>query len=819
MAGSEPFCSLGSRSKDEIRDENFCDSEIYARERAELSARRREFGGGEADRFAGLAISGGGVRSATFALGLLQALARRDLLKGFDYLSTVSGGGYIGASLSWLTGKNYEAARKAIPGAFGPYGLGSGDFPYGTAPPKDRSQSAHWTGMLRFLRDHAEYLAPGPDIDLLSGIAVVLRGIILNLLVWIPIFTFLFLVLMTGFKWDTWIDLPTLLFGGQTATEASALENSPEIMDLLRPGFINLHELILILGLFFLIWFCAISLVFSAATFFIKRRTGGSGAADNWGARFSYAMRRRFDRWTKNLVPAGLLLVGVGILPYVAARSFEFIDSVGQAGAGALVSGLLSGLYAAKKSQNSMVQTLVLPAIAIVVLVGGLISTCCLAIIVREGGFFVTVSDLDEIELLKAGVGDKVFLGFLVLAIVSGYFVNANYISLHRFYRDRLMEAFMPMPEAVRENRIHKASGANEERLLDISAPETGAPYHLVNTNLILVESEDALYRRRGGDNFVFSRIYCGGDAGGYHPTALFSGGDMTLATAMTISGAAANPNSGWAGTGPTRLRSVSWLMSLLNIRLGYWVRNRHARKFLWYSDKPSHFDIMLSEIGLTPKREGGKWFQLSDGGHFENLAIYELIRRRCPLILVSDAGADPKFEFGDLQNSVRRVSQDFGVKIEFGRAFQDRDTYVKAHEKDGKPPELGERLTYDHYRNRVSSLVPQRKTGFPVDGKVADHGYIIGRITYPARGNAPQEEGVLIYVKAAMLDGLSLETRGYKTDHPDFPHQSTADQFFDPSQFEAYRELGNAIGEDMIEGAGLRQLLAQNWGTAADGG
>jgi predicted acylesterase/phospholipase RssA len=49
----------------------------------------------------GLAFSGGGIRSATFNLGVLQALARKKLLRSMDYVSTVSGGGYIGG---WLMG-------------------------------------------------------------------------------------------------------------------------------------------------------------------------------------------------------------------------------------------------------------------------------------------------------------------------------------------------------------------------------------------------------------------------------------------------------------------------------------------------------------------------------------------------------------------------------------------------------------------------------------------------------------------------------------------------------------------------------------------
>lgn len=807
MAQPGDIDSIGSRTKDEIRGENFCSGEIFARERDLLSARRRVFGGsGPVERFTGLAISGGGVRSATFALGLLQALARHDLLKGFDYLSTVSGGGYIGSCLSWLLGPAYRSAQTAADPAAPEYGLGPRSFPFGTAPPKDRADPVHWQGMLRYLREHAEYLAPNPDISLLSGIAVVARGILLNLLVWIPILIAVFLISMLGVRAPWWPDLRAAVMGhvpGETTLPGPAAS-------LLKPGFLNLHEIVLICGLLGLGLFLAVSLVFSIGTYFIKR----SRHAD-----WSYSQRRLFETRGKFVLPLSLLAIAVGVLPYVAAYLYDSLGDLGGAGGAALLTGILSSLASARKSELSVVRTMVLPALSILVLAGLLIVTCTLALVVREHGGVIALENDYGDWLAQFGIGSPLFLACLGAALLSGYLVNTNYISLHRFYRDRLMEAFMPMPEAIADNEVAKASGANTEELRSISDPATGAPYHLVNTNLILTDSSNSLYRRRGGDNFVMSRIYCGGDAGGYQPTGEFSGGDMTLATAMTISGAAANPNAGWAGTGPTRMRSVSWLMSLLNIRLGYFVRNRKHRKFLWYGDKPSHFDIMLTELGVTPLTERGKWFQLSDGGHFENLALYELIRRRCRLILISDGGADPDFQFGDVQNTVRKVSQDFGVKIEFGRPIFEEADYATPFEEAGGTVDLQDHLTYDHWRNRLSSLVPQRETGFPVGVRVADHGYVVGRVTYPALPDGtPEEEGILIYVKAVMLDGLSLETRGYKADHPDFPHQSTADQFFDPAQFEAYRELGNAIGEDMIRGTRLRTMLARAWG-AADGG
>src|SRR3954453_18554606 len=66
----------------------------------ELERRRQVYRAAHALKFSALCLSGGGIRSASFALGVMQGLADAKLLSKFDYLSTVSGGGYIG---SWLT--------------------------------------------------------------------------------------------------------------------------------------------------------------------------------------------------------------------------------------------------------------------------------------------------------------------------------------------------------------------------------------------------------------------------------------------------------------------------------------------------------------------------------------------------------------------------------------------------------------------------------------------------------------------------------------------------------------------------------------------
>lgn len=237
----------------------------------------------------------------------------------------------------------------------------------------------------------------------------------------------------------------------------------------------------------------------------------------------------------------------------------------------------------------------------------------------------------------------------------------------------------------------------------------------------------------------------------------------MTMATAMAISGAAANPNTGVGGVGLTRNPFVSLLMAFLNLRLGYWAPNPDKTKCT--RRNPNHFDSAWYEIKPDGYAEHKRFIQLSDGGHFENLGLYELIRRQCKLIIVTDGAADPGFDFGDLQNAVRRVRADFGVVIDF--------------DDDNHPRDL---IPHDDL-----------SAGYPRHVKLAKRGYIVGTITYP-----DQSTGTLIYIKTTIIEGLSLELLGYKSAHPDFPDESTADQFFDEDQFEAYRELGYSIAETL---------------------
>jgi hypothetical protein len=364
--------------------------------------------------------------------------------------------------------------------------------------------------------------------------------------------------------------------------------------------------------------------------------------------------------------------------------------------------------------------------------------------------------------------------GIALVALVFSLLVDIDYLTLHRFYRDRLMEAFLPDWDNVWNESSGAAKTADRAALATLQSGRAGfAPYHLINCNLVLVDSRDLTWRERGGDSFVLAPLYCGGNAVGWRSTESFMGGKLSLATAMATSGAAANPNS----LGSMRNALVSLLMTILNVRLGIWVGNpRYAAvQHFW----PNHLVPGLSQV-LTTRgmgfHEQALFVQISDGGHFENLALYELIRRRARLIVLCDGGADPQYRFEDFQRLSRRIGIDFGAAIDIAAS------------------------------KGLQTVCPdkERPFGWPNDRCAAEAGFVLGDIRY-----ADGSTGTLIYVKATLTKGLPPEVLGYAEAHPAFPNQTTADQFFDEEQFEAYRQLGYHLGAQMIADADLKDKLA----------
>ena len=141
------------------------------------------------------------------------------------------------------------------------------------------------------------------------------------------------------------------------------------------------------------------------------------------------------------------------------------------------------------------------------------------------------------------------------------------------------------------------------------------------------------------------------------------------------------------------------------------------------------------------------------------------MIRRRCRLILVIDAGCDADFSFEDLANAVRRISVDLGVAIKF--------------------------YDLERLQKRVDGAVPG-----------GDHAYhAVGEIDY-RKADGAAENGIIVYIKPSYHGSGDARIKGYATANPDFPHETTLDQWFSESQFESYRSLGFEIMDGILKRA-----------------
>ncbi len=304
---------------------------------------------------------------------------------------------------------------------------------------------------------------------------------------------------------------------------------------------------------------------------------------------------------------------------------------------------------------------------------------------------------------------------------------------------------------------------------------------HVVNTALNLVGGDNLAWQQRKAESFSVSPLHSGCYRVGYRRSRDYGGEDgISLGTAIAISGAAASSNMGYYSTSPV----LSLVMTLFNVRLGWWLGNpgpAGADTYRRMSPMYSVIPVIEEAFGLTDDKND--YVYLTDGGHFENLALYEMVLRRCRTIIVSDGGCDGDYSFNDLGNALRKIRIDLGVPVEFAD-------------------------------------VPIYAAAAPADGKRQGCYWAIGKIRYTCvdQGSAAQD-GVLIYIKPAVYgEGEPRDVLQYKQAHPAFPHESTADQFFDEPQFESYRMLGSFIA-DRICGENQAALTLAEFVEHARGG
>ncbi|MFN0193041.1 MAG: hypothetical protein ACKVP5_13870, partial [Aestuariivirga sp.] len=328
-------------------------------------------------------------------------------------------------------------------------------------------------------------------------------------------------------------------------------------------------------------------------------------------------------------------------------------------------------------------------------------------------------------------------IGIAMLALWLLQTPNAN--SLHRLYRDRLSKAFA---FAMKDNAVETR---DTMRVSEIDV--RNAPYHIYNAALNIQGSEKVNQRGRNADLFHFGPRYSGSELTGYVRTPALEGVDpgFNIATAMAVSGAAVSSNMG-----SESIRPLSLTLALMNFRLGYWTRNpREVHKGRTVTPKIFY---LVSEI-FSFLNEESSHIYLTDGGHIENLGIYELLRRRCRVIIAVDAEADPEMNFP---------------------AFVKLQRYARI--------DLGIRITLKWDKIRSTSLAAQTGKATLAAGPHC----AIGRIDY-----SETETGVLIYVKSSVSGDENDYITDYNRRFEPFPHETTGDQFFSEEQFEVYRALG----------------------------
>ncbi|MFV8817347.1 hypothetical protein [Haliea sp. E17] len=707
----------------------------------------------------GLAISGGGIRSASFAIGVIQALnnpglfgAKPSLFAKLRYQSSVSGGGYTGAALSWYQRR------------FGLFPFGNLDTFSGSQNSRDRENQ-----ILSYLRQHGKYLTPH-ELGFASLIATVFSSVVHSLLAYTLLFAVVFLGVVVFADFGPvarLLELPWLgeVFGYFHTLLLALLGGAGEAVDqsdgmaLVLALRAHVVLLFIALAIFSLVGYFLLLLVYAFSSQFRKFFTR------------HYAYRIRVQFWYGRallLAVASLFLATIPVIAHHLIGMRIGVEDHFLLGA-STGSGLLSAIMSfnqLRRSASGKPDSGVVNA-AFTALVSLLLILLLL----------VTSYALGEI-LYRHGSSLSLLLFFLVTLVIC-VTVNVNQISPHKLYRDRLMETFLKDPEVPPDAPLARIGGmANEVLLTDLRDTPHWSPYHLVNCNIILDNAFHPKYRGRLGDSFLLSSRFCGSDATRYVTTDQFIDGQMTLATAMAISGAATNPNAGVAGLGASTTSPVAFLMTFLGLRLGFWVLNPTS----WMGGmsavmRPNYlWPGLPSLLNVFVHSERSAMLELSDGGHFDNSGLYELVRRRLAVIILADGSADPDAKFEDFGNALERIRVDFGVTVR----FRDERLDLTAMQPGSSRGEAGQ-------------------TAFDQRFNLAERGFAIGDIVYPDLPDTPGFVGKLVYIKAVLTRGLPEDLYAYKCAHADFPNHPTVDQFFDERQFESYRELGYQLARQCV--------------------
>ncbi len=787
---------------DQIRTDNFnvvLDDELQGMAHLRGHARR--------DNLVGLAFSGGGIRSATLNLGILQGLAKKGLLNKFDYLSTVSGGGYIGAWFSSLIkhSNHINTVQAELIASTQPH----------SAETRKLTAAEH---ALQWLRSYSNYLTPKTGLftaDTLAAIAqwmtnTLLNQVLLASLLVCLMMTVIFLshseihsALTPAFSLNVELLVHLLDNAWQTSfgkAGAALITISLAVSFHLsrQPCLSTAHATYPILA--FLCGICGIALLFwvmpiQAWQQIIVNYPESSQQAvvtpNLWvglgvpvcsllvsallialmgisGRQIGVSTREWWHRIggiNIGFCTLWLALFGFALyLPYWINHWLGMLDTTEKSMAGIaswLLAFMTSRLGKSKATGNE-------PANSAKGRLTRLLPYIVVTLILLFSGYL-------SYSLYLSPHRGLWFMIALSIVIVGSWRIDINVFSLHNFYRNRLTRCFLGATNPSRKPNSFTGFDSHDD--LAMSALRGQRPTHIVNTALNISDGSQLAWQERKAASFMFSPYYCGfklPDSEVWYDTHYYTGeGGPELGSLMATSGAAASPNMGYH-TNPV----MGFIMTIFNARLGRWFGNPLHENY---------FNRILIKLGKTrwlknpPERQSPFWnlfylikelitntgltsgyLYLSDGGHFENLGIYELVRRRCKLIIAVDVGADGNYEFEDLGNAIRKCKVDFGITININ----------------------------------IDDLLPSRDCKYGAF-KCGSRHFAIGTIDYLGDGN-PDNMGYLVYIKSSLTGDEPADLINFKLQEPSFPHHTTVDQFFSESQFESYRRLGEHIAQHL---------------------
>jgi hypothetical protein len=822
--------------------------------------------GDASERLIGLAFSGGGIRSATTNLGVLQALSRMGVLRLVDYLSTVSGGGYIGGCLASILSvkrsdllpsqdqKNFDfTSRTQLR-----FSTEWKDFPFRPlreptvgGKPGEAFKPGDSERIVAHLRTHGDFLIARRSIfkrEALRAVGNLVAGILYTALLTVLTLAVISLLLLGAAhtlsrdvtRWDTDEDRNKVeaslantelqyLRGESKEPEQRVREATDPVMsdhfshrvgliwdDMTRDirhretgaavaaGFV---VSVLVLAIFLasmkwwegqgrlkpgenrddafeipllrlsagLLWAAAIVVPIvnlqvdagrTSAAWLLQPFFVLAGAYVTaflayslvfaWGGfknREVLWSRRSRSLWGSYLAITLYGTLFALLFAALPAASYA-AHAVGLKGVlapvGSLVVGrlLMTRAVAGNAERFALSKTVfrVLLALVAAGLIGfTMIEVGALAI---DKGFVDPLGPDGWLPYAKA-----VGVAVIALAILC-YTVNLNRIGLHYFYRDRILETYLrsEVESTSTSGGMTPFISTMEMRLQDVHGNGNvkdglgnTSPYLLVSAALNLAGSRDLTRKDRKSGYFLFSKYYCGSKQTRYRETKDYLDGKTQLARALTVSGAAAG-----TGMGYQTFFAQSFLAAVFNIRLGQWISNPRTNK-----KEKAFWPLYILREALGATNERTKLVNVSDGGHTgDNVGIYPLLERRCQVIIASDAEADPAIGFGSFTEALRHAYVDLGVDVDID----------------------------------LSMIMPDPKTGW------SQSHCAIGRIRYP---ECPGRPNWIIYMKNSLTGNEPAPVLNYKRSQPAFPHESTADQFFDDAQFESYRALGDHIAEE----------------------